>query len=75
MPGKCPKCGGKASPPPNAGNKKGKAVETPALEVSGGNNVLPPEPESPVERELTAAEIRAKRLAMMEKGRQVGSGS
>lgn len=70
MPGKCPKCGGKAPPPLNAGNEKEKAVETPELEVLRGNNVFPPEPESPVERELTAAEIRAKRLAMMEKDKQ-----
>jgi hypothetical protein len=69
-PGKCPVCGGKPALPhlPVYAGKdkgKGKAVEKVA-EVSGGNNALPPpKEEEPPERELSPAEMRAKRLAML----------
>lgn len=63
MPGKCSKCGGRPPPSmPGENDKgKGKSVE-PLAEVSGSNNVLPPEP--PVEKELTPQELRAKRFAI-----------
>lgn len=74
-PGKCPKCGGTVPPTAllDAEKGKGKAGETPGTGVVGDNNILSPEPEVERERELTPAELRAKRLAMMEKGKHANS--
>jgi hypothetical protein len=70
LPGKCPRCGGEAPPPLDVGKGKAKeeAVKKPA-EVADGNNDLPPEP---VEEELSLAELRQKRLAMMAKVKNAG---
>ncbi|TID22281.1 hypothetical protein E6O75_ATG11075 [Venturia nashicola] len=63
--GKCPNC---IPPPLNT------HVQIKSVEVEAGNTILPlqsepePEVEVEVERELTIAELRAKRLAIMEKG-------
>lgn len=69
--GKCPRCGGNDLSRDGNGKGGGKDREM----AGAGNAIFPPKPvtvtvpEVEVERELTPAEIRAKRVAMMEKGK------